>query len=125
MYDKSIVSSGIYNALTEKYTQYAYVIAAQFNNELVGYAAFYCNDVISKQAYLSMIIVKKDYQHLGVGSALMQAMKTICYNNGFLTIKLKVDVNNCKARNLYYKCGYVFESTASEHTEYFCLHMKN
>ena len=125
LYDKEVVSSGIYDSLIEKYAQFAYVIAAQFNNVLVGYAAFYCNDIITELAYLSMIVVKKEYQHFGIGKALMERMKTICMDKGFRAIRLEVDVNNNKARNLYHKCGYVFESPASEHTEYFCLQIKN
>ena len=125
LYDEEVVSSGIYDSLIEKYAKFAYVVAAQFNNELIGYAAFYCNDIVTKQAYLSMIVVKKEYQHIGAGNALMREIKRICCDNGFLTIKLEVDVNNYKAKNLYHKCGYAYESIASEHTEYFCLHMEN
>lgn len=125
LYDNEVVETGVYDALAEKYAKNAYVIAALLEGVYAGYASFYCNDLNTKTAYLSMIVVKKEYQHFGIGKALMERMKTICMDKGFRAIRLEVDVNNNKARNLYHKCGYAFESTASEHTEYFWANLES
>ena len=124
LYDREKFTAETYALLKEKYKNNACFLAAFIEDNFAGYAAFYCNDNISRIAYLSTIVVKEEYQGLGAGKALMNKMKSICEEKNFRKIRLEVNTNNIKAKNLYHKCGYVFEKCASEYTEYFYLPLK-
>ncbi|MBR6918012.1 MAG: GNAT family N-acetyltransferase [Clostridia bacterium] len=94
------------DGLSVKFAENAEFVAVIIDNGYAGYIAFYCNDEVSKQAYLSMITVRSDYQHKGIGSLLMDYMISTVRINNFESIKLEVNKNNDKAKMFYHRYGF-------------------
>lgn len=73
----------------------------------LGFAAVYCNDNINNKAYISMIVVKKEYQYRGIGTKLLEEVIKIVRDAGMKIIILEVAKGNDKARNFYGKQGFL------------------
>lgn len=76
-------------------------------NDVMGFSAFYCNDNVTKTAYLSMIAVLKQYGGKGIGSLLLSDFQNISAGNGMKNTRLEVNVNNESAIYLYNKHGFI------------------
>ena len=86
-----------------------------FDGDLpLGFIAFYCNDLESRTAFISMIIVCNNSQGLGVGSKLLNNSITACKKQNFEAIKLEVDKKNKKAIDFYEKKGFKRIKQANE-----------
>lgn len=72
----------------------------------VAFASFYCNDVVSKIGYLSMIAVLPEYERHGYGSLLMHKIFDIMHTHGMLKLRLEVNKNNAGAIRFYEKLGF-------------------
>lgn len=75
--------------------------------DLKGFISFYCNDSDRKRAFLSMIIVAKDYRSKGVGKLLFNASLEYLKKLEFKTYSLEVLKNNTVAIEFYTKFGFV------------------
>ena len=93
--------------LSEKFNKHAeFLIAENDNGECVGCAAYYRNDVRSKIAFLSIIVVRSGFESLGIGTNLIKSLELDCMNNGFCTVRLEVARQNEKAISFYKRNGY-------------------
>ena len=94
--------------LSKKFASYAFFIVA-INEEKhdLGYTAIYCNDLQTKEAFISMIVVGGERRRSGVGKGLFKQAQGIALENGMEAIKLKVDCRNQNAIGFYEKLGFV------------------
>lgn len=63
----------------------------------------YANDMDRRTAYISNIVVKKEFRKCGIGELLMNFTQEICEKRGMKKIRLEVNEDNYKAINLYKK----------------------
>lgn len=84
----------------------------------LGYAAFYCNDVCNHIAYLSMIGVDSEVQHIGIGSQLLQTVESISIRYGMKKLQLEVWKDNKGAQHFYQKHAFDFLDKETD-TSYF------
>lgn len=106
-YDQSVNREESICRLSEKFSEFAkFAVLKDSKNELYGFYALYCNDVITKTGYLSMIIVREKYQGYGLGRMLLQSAIEQCKINKMSLIKLEVDKTNLKALSFYKKMGF-------------------
>lgn len=103
-------SDDFLDSLAEKFSKSACFLAAYSDEKLAGYVAFYCNDTVSKTAFISIIVVKKCFQRIGLGSTLIDEAISTSKKNGMKRIRLEVDKNNEKAIAFYKKKGFKIES---------------
>lgn len=82
--------------------------------EVLGFAAFYCNDKSSLTAYLSMIAIKGEFRKLGYGKYLFDKIVEISLHNHMQTIKLEVNRNNISALSFYKALGFIEESQSEK-----------
>lgn len=101
IFNQNINNNSSINELINKYVKNGIFLSVISNGNVCGFAAFYANDNINNIAYLSMIVVRKYYQHLGIGKRLMNDIIKICRENGMRSIKLEVDKNNFGAIGFY------------------------
>lgn len=94
--------------VASKFASFAKVLLLTINETEVGFAAFYCNDLDSKAAYLSMIAVNPDYKRQGFGIELLRKMEKISKEEGMLLIRLEVSKQNIAAQSFYKNAGYYF-----------------
>ena len=102
----------------DKYSQNAIVFVAEENKDVLGFIAFYANDLASHCAFISSIVIRGQYQGRGIGSQLLDEVEEYAKMKEMITVVLEVDKINMKAINLYRKKGYVFDNNT------ICLMMK-
>ena len=100
-----------------KIDKYADFISA-FKNGVAGYAAMYANNLETKCAYITLIAVKPECQHNGIGGQLLKKCETTAIEKGMDKIRLEVLKDNFKAQNFYKKNGFDFEATQTERSFY-------
>lgn len=92
--------------LSQKFSKFAQVVSAKYESEIVGFIAFYNNDRINYSGFLSMLIVKNQFQGYGVGSMLLELCIEQCKKGGMTTLRLEVNRENARAIHLYEKIGF-------------------
>lgn len=85
------------NAIFEKY----YV-----DNNLAGIIAYYCNDLKTKEAYLTLMLVDEDYRGMGISKKLMNSVKDKVQERGFKKINLEVNLKNPEVISSHKRLGY-------------------
>lgn len=87
-----------------KLGKHAHFIACIYNEDIIGYTAFYCNDH-ARQLYIPLICVSEAHRQEGLGSQMLKRLADT-YNNRYYTIALEVVKENTKAYNFYIKQGF-------------------
>lgn len=105
-FDQSFNNPKTIKLLSKKYAEYAEFIVVKHKNQIVGFIAFYDNDKINRCGFLSMIIVSKQFQGSGIGSALLRMCIEQCKKNKMTNLCLEVNEENRKAFNWYEKVGF-------------------
>lgn len=114
----SVRSDEFLDSLAEKFSKYGCFLAAYKEEKLAGYIAFYCNDTVTQAAFISVIVIKKDFQRMGLGSALINEAIKKSKENGMTKLRLEVDINNENAIQFYKRMGFAVESVST--TMYMC-----
>lgn len=74
----------------------------------------------NERAYLSRLIVKKEYRNKGIGSSLTDFLIDKAKEMGYLEIALGVDCDNENALRLYKKKGFeIYAQDKDEYGEFF------
>lgn len=84
-----------------------------YNNELVGFIAFYCNDTYSKKAFITLVLVDSKMRGKGVAKDMLINVLEIVRLEGFVECSLEVNVNNLAAYKLYCKHGFIKDKSNS------------
>lgn len=96
--------------MAEKFIEYGNLLGIKSGEEFVGFGAFYDNDQITREAFLSMIAIKEAYRGLGVGSVLLKEISSLAKKQGMESIKLEVNKGNEKAISFYQQKQFVVVS---------------
>lgn len=94
------------NEYAEKLAEKAEVYCGCKNENIFGLAVFYANDRRSRIGYVSLIGVKKEFEHMGLGSFLLDKCIDICKQNSMDSIMLEVDDYNIHAKKFYAVHGF-------------------
>lgn len=94
----------------EKVVNHARIIAVYDAEVVVGFVAFYANDVETGVAYITQILVVEEYRHFKLGKALLDAFENVSKDNGFKTLRLEVNKANVNAIGFYNHLGFVRET---------------
>lgn len=83
------------------------ILFVEISNEadIVGMVVLYCNDKISKKAYIPLVGVLPTYQHRGIASKLMNEAVSFVREQRYKLIG--IHSNNVAAINLYSKLGFI------------------
>ena len=94
----------------KKLLEKAEIFIARENHIVVGVIAFYCNDEIQNQAYVSYFYVRPDKRSQGIGKTLL--LKAILHSQkvGMKSMKLETSSDN-RAISLYRRNGFRKEGT--------------
>lgn len=102
----------------EKLYKNAYTFKALYNNEVIGFTSFYCNDHQNYEGYLTQIVVLKQYRKNGVGQLLLNKVVEVCCDKKMKSLKLEVFNDNNFAINFYKKNGFEISKEASTKSKY-------
>lgn len=114
----SVVARSDFIQVLNRIVDNAFVITAFFENEIIGFCAFYINDFKCKTVYVSLIAVKKKYQGMHVGTIMMEYVKAMSRLNDFDRIRLEVDDANKNAIVFYKRNSFIYEKDASAVSKY-------
>lgn len=92
--------------LAEKFYESAKVMTISDKNEIMGFAAFYCNDQRDKKAFLSLIAVDTKYRNRGIGKELIKQVQMHCKFEGMNRLLLEVRKENQNAVQFYSSMGF-------------------
>jgi ribosomal protein S18 acetylase RimI-like enzyme len=94
--------------MSKKFCKYGTVLAVfDRQQNVVGFAAYYDNDLQNKTGFLSMIAVELSAQKKGVGTLLLDEVEKRILNSGMLRLNLEVHKSNLPAISFYGKHGYL------------------
>lgn len=91
-------------AYADKLYTYASFVAAEENDEVMGFTAFYKNRE-ANQLYITLICVDKVCQGRGIGSKMLRCLTSL-RGDGFQSIALEVTKSNEGAYRFYKKHGF-------------------
>lgn len=90
---------------SKKFSDYAYFLIVEAQNEINGFIAFYKNEE-DKLIYIPQIIVHKNSRHKGIGHKMMSAL--VNHTQSFYNkIQLEVAKDNHYARDFYAREGFL------------------
>lgn len=92
--------------LSKKYSKNALFYILEIENETAGIISFYANDTIRKVGFVTMIVVKKQYQGLKLGNILIDIAISVCKLQGLFSLQLEVNGKNEKAVRFYERNGF-------------------
>ena len=93
-----------------------YIVSSEEN--IAGFAACYCNETMTKQAFMAQLVVHDSYRGLNIGGMLVELCIEKSRQEGMEKIILEVDDNNVPAINLYKKYGFTNPQEASEFSHF-------
>jgi len=91
----------------DKLLKNAEIMLHYSNNVMVGCLAFYANDHINKNAFISFIGIKNTHRDKGLGKILLTSSLVYLKKNNFNEYGLEVIKKNESAINFYMKQGFI------------------
>lgn len=82
-----------------------------YDRELLGFVAFYDNDVEGRTAFISSIVVDPKFRRRGIARRLFLMAAKTAHEKGMNVLRLKVSARNLSARELYALMGMQQVST--------------
>lgn len=73
---------------------------------LRGFVAFYCNNLATRQAYITLVLVAPPDRSTGLGRTLVTRVLDTCRERGFATCRLEVRADNLAALAMYQALGF-------------------
>lgn len=101
------------NTYASKIESLADTIEAWVKGDLVGLIAVYCNDLDSRQAYITSVSIKRQFGGMGIASELLKRCIQHVKEANFFGVNLEVHEKNEKAITLYKRHG--FEAIGTNH----------
>lgn len=103
--NKELIISDI-GVYVDKLINNAIIIVHYEKSVIVGFCAFYANDIKTKKSFLTMICIDKKHQGFGIGSLLFKYWVNYVIKLNLKCCELEVKKNNLKAISLYKKNGF-------------------
>ena len=109
------------DALSEKLARHGIVLTMHVNETLAGFAAFYCNDTVTKQAFLSLLAVLPEYRQQKIGQKLLSAAIARAQQAHMDRFVLEVQRENLPAIAFYEKNRFSFTDKETVHSRFMML----
>lgn len=94
------------------------LISAIEDNKLVGLLGFYANDMATKKAFLTLIVVDEEHQGTGLGSRLFNKFVSMSRDAGMAVCELNVVKTNVKAILFYERKGLTVDGQGNDTHHY-------
>jgi ribosomal protein S18 acetylase RimI-like enzyme len=94
------------DAYLAKLATHAEIVSHCVGDRCRGVVAFYCNDLASRQAYITLLVVDPVERGLGLGGALLTFVLQTARRRGFAACRLEVHKENSAALQLYRNHGF-------------------
>ena len=84
----------------------AEIVSDSLSGRCRGFVAFYCNDMSTRQAYITLVLVDPRDRGLGIGRALVAFVLNVARLRGFTSCRLEVGKDNQVAGGMYRSQGF-------------------
>jgi ribosomal protein S18 acetylase RimI-like enzyme len=84
----------------------AEIVSDSIGGRCRGFVAFYCNDVDTKRAFITLVLVDPRDRGLGLGRALVAFVLAVAKHRGFRSCGLEVSKENVAAYHMYLSQGF-------------------
>jgi len=91
---------------TNKIINHAEFMFLKEEDSIKGFIAYYANDLTSKKAYITMVIIASSYRNKHEGKKLLYKVLEDLRSRRFLSCQLEVDSHNYVAYNMYSDIGF-------------------
>jgi len=95
-----------FDAYIAKLEAKAEIVADFIDDRCRGFVAYYCNDINTKIAFITLVLVDPQDRGLGIGQALTLFVLNIARLRGFNACRLEVKKSNKVAYNMYLSHGF-------------------
>ena len=79
-----------------------------------GFVAYYCNNYVSREAYISLFVVAPEARRTGLSESLLSHVVSIASARGFERLRLSVRKSNETAVRFYLRQGLVIAGDRDE-----------
>ena len=93
-------------AYLQKLDAHAEVLSDTDGARCRGFVAYYCNDLQTRRAFITLVLVSPQDRGSGVGRALVSRVLDVCRERGFASCGLEVRADNAAAIALYESLGF-------------------
>lgn len=90
----------------DKISSFAEILTHYEGGKLTGCIAYYCNDAIERNAFVSLIVVAPDSRGNGLADMLLGAVILLARKRGMKKVCLEVKRENGRALRFYEKRGF-------------------
>lgn len=94
------------DAYLAKLADHAEIVSDLVAGRCRGFVAFYCNDQVTKQAYITLLLVDPRDRGAGIARALVGSVLELAKRRGFTSCALEVAADNVAAHALYTSLGF-------------------
>lgn len=89
-----------------KISSKAEFIAHYVEGRCAGFVAFYCNDFVNKNAFITLVLIAPSFRGQGLSNILIKCVLGICKKRKFKACFLEVYKDNYPAIKLYRSLGF-------------------
>lgn len=82
------------------------IVAIYGENRCKGFVAFYCNNLITLQAYIPLVLVNPLDRNKGIGKAIVKSALAIMETRSFNLCQLEVNPTNIYGMAVYKSLGF-------------------
>jgi ribosomal protein S18 acetylase RimI-like enzyme len=97
-----------------KLDAHAELVADFIEDRCRGFVAYYCNDRVSKTAFVTLVLVNPLDRGQGLGQALIKFVLSVAKTRGFIACRLEVHASNRVAFEMYESLGFMHVDTKGE-----------
>lgn len=101
-------------AYLDKLGERAEILADSVAGRCRGFVAFYGNDEVTRQAYITLVLVDPGDRALGIGRALVACVLDLVRRRGLEVCRLEVSRDNLAAHALYLSLGFAVVASRGE-----------
>lgn len=113
------------SAFAEKLAKYAWVVVVKKQGENASMMVFYSNDFDTKCGYFTLLATKPESRRQGLIKSLFKFGFNQMKNDGMQMARLEVDCDNTRAKTMYEKMGFEFESNTDRNSIYMKKDLKD
>lgn len=95
------------DAYLQKLGEHAELVSESEGGRCLGFVAFYCNNLETRRAFITLVVVAPQDRAVGLGRELVSRVLDICRDRGFSTCGLEVRSDNTTAIAMYAGLGFL------------------
>jgi ribosomal protein S18 acetylase RimI-like enzyme len=112
--DGRFIAGADLEAYLDKLAARAEILADSVAGRCRGFVAFYGNDVATRQAYITLVLVDPQDRAAGIGRALVTCVLDLVRRRGFEVCRLEVSRENLAAHAMYVSLGFAVSASRDD-----------